>query len=137
MSVSLLCPLLGLSRQAYYDHFRQQTQQAYQLDALLAEVARIRHLLPRLGTRKLYHKLKPFLQQHGWRLGRDSLFALLAQQGLLIRRQQRSKPRTTYSQHSFRRYPNLLIDRTIDAPIRSGWSTLHTCLLHRASPICF
>ena len=64
---------------------------------MLAEVTRLRVLLPRLGTRKLYYKMQPFFQQHGFGMGRDALFALLAEQGLLIRQRSARKPKTTFS----------------------------------------
>lgn len=116
LSVALLCPLLGLTRQAYYAHFRHQTQQAYVVHVVLCEVRRIRVDLPRLGTRKLLYKMRSFLLQHRFRLGRDAFFTLLEQHGLLIRARRRTQPRTTFSGHVFHKFPNLLIDRVIDAP---------------------
>lgn len=116
MSVGRLCRLLGLSRQSFYAFFRHQTQQAFQQELVLAEVVRLRGLLPRLGTRKLHHKLHPFLAQHSIRLGRDALFALLAEQGLLIRRRAARKPKTTLSNHWLRKYPNLVISLVIHRP---------------------
>lgn len=108
--------MLGVTRQAFYGFFRTQTQQALQQELVLGEVTRLRVLLPRLGTRKLYHKLHPFLTQHGIRLGRDALFALLGEQGLLIRRRVSRKPKTTLSNHWLRKYPNLVVDLVINRP---------------------
>lgn len=108
--------MLGVSRQSFYASFRQQTRQAFQHELVLVEVARLRVSLPRLGTRKLYFKMQPFLQQHHISLGRDALFELLAQQGLLIRPRAGRKPKTTQSNHWLRKYPNLLVNQVIDRP---------------------
>lgn len=108
--------LLGVTRQAFYAFFRHQTQQAFQQELVLGEVTRLRVLLPRLGTRKLHHKLQPFLTQHGMGLVRDALFALLGEQGLLIRRRAARKPKTTLSNHWLRKYPNLVIGLVIHRP---------------------
>lgn len=63
--------------------------------------------MPRIGTRKLYHMLEPVLEEHQIRIGRDKLFDLLEDHGLLVRRRKRRKVSTTDSNHPFRRYPNL------------------------------
>lgn len=83
---------------------------------MLAEVTRLRMLLPRLGTRKLYHKMQPFFQQHGFGMGRDALFTLLAEQGLLIRQRSARKPKTTFSNHWLRKYPNLIVSLVVNRP---------------------
>lgn len=64
--------------------------------------------MPRLGGRKLQHMLTPLLAQHGIDMGRDKLFDLLADNGLLVRRRKRRKVATTDSNHPYRRYPNLV-----------------------------
>ena len=108
--------MLGLSRQSFYAFFRTQAQQALQEDLVLSEVARLRLLLPRLGTRKLFYKLQSFLLQHQLELGRDALFELLGRHKLLIRQRPGRKPRTTFSNHWLRKYPNLILDLVIDRP---------------------
>ncbi len=64
----------------------------------------IRQQLPRLGTRKLHHLLKGKHQ-----VGRDRLFALLREEGLLVHRRKKYK-RTTDSSGWIRKYPNLIKD---------------------------
>jgi transposase InsO family protein len=64
-----------------------------------------------MGTRKLYEKLKPFLKDHGIKMGRDALFDLLSVNGMLVRKRKR-KVRTTCSSHWLRKYPNLIKDFT-------------------------
>lgn len=78
-------------------------------------VAQQRKRLPRLGTRKLYHLLRPTLQARGIKLGRDGLFALLKAQGGLIKRRRRYV-QTTMSRHWMRRYPNLVKGLLIHSP---------------------
>lgn len=63
--------------------------------------------MPRLGTRKLYFRLRPQLQAEGIKVGRDKLFCLLGQLGLLIAPRRRYV-QTTMSRHHLRRYPNLV-----------------------------
>ena len=64
--------------------------------------------MPRIGTRKLYYMLTEMLEQHQIKIGRDKLFDLLEEYGLLVRRRKRRKACTTDSNHPFRRYPNLI-----------------------------
>lgn len=87
-----------------------------QEEVVLSEVIRLRVLLPRLGTRKLFYKLQPFLRQHHLELGRDALFDLLGRHQLLIRQRPGKKPRTTFSNHWLRKYPNLIVDLVINRP---------------------
>ena len=64
--------------------------------------------MPRLGTRKLYYMLIETLKEHKIKIGRDKLFDLLEEHGMLLRRRKRRKVSTTDSNHPFRRYPNLV-----------------------------
>jgi putative transposase len=107
-SVNELCLLLGYSRQSYYQGTKLHQRKAYEADLVLAEVNRHRRLQKRLGTRKLLHEMDGFLNDHGFKMGRDALFDLLREYGLLVRRRKRSGPRTTFSRHRFRRYPNII-----------------------------
>ncbi len=72
--------------------------------------------MPRLGTRKLYHMLTETLQKHNIAIGRDKLFDLLADYGLLLRRRKRKRTNTTDSNHPFKRYPNLVRTLTVLRP---------------------
>lgn len=60
-----------------------------------------------MGCRKLLVKLEAFMFDHQIKMGRDSLFDLLAANQLLIRRRNR-RVTTTYSSHWLRKYPNLI-----------------------------
>jgi putative transposase len=68
----------------------------------------IRQQMPRIGTRKLHYMLTDTLQKHSIRIGRDKLFDLLSDYGLLVRRRKRKRTNTTDSNHPFRKYPNLI-----------------------------
>lgn len=48
----------------------------------------------------------PLLQQHGIRIGRDKLFDIIADSGMLIRKRKRRS--TTNANHPYRCYPNLI-----------------------------
>ncbi len=74
-----------------------------------------RNHLPRLGTRKLYHQIKPELEQAGISAGRDVLFNWLREEDLLIRHKRRYVV-TTNSNHWMRKYPNLTKDLRITGP---------------------
>jgi transposase InsO family protein len=68
-----------------------------------------------MGTRKLYCLLQPFLLEHQIKTGRDTLFDLLAANGLLVRKRKR-KIFTTNSKHWFKKYPNLIKNWQPQAP---------------------
>ncbi len=74
-----------------------------------------RRQLPRLGTRKLYYRLKGKLEEQGIKLGRDGLFAYLREHRLLIK-PKRSYTKTTFSKHWMRKHPNLFIDMDVNRP---------------------
>jgi len=112
----VLCSLLGYSRQAYYINIKAYQRSAFEGSLLLAEVARIRRDQPRLGARKLLHKLSGFMQGHHIRIGRDAFFELLRQQGLLVNRRRRKHPKTTFSFHRFHKHPNRITGLVVQQP---------------------
>ena len=71
--------------------------------------------MPRLGTRKLYHLIKPRLCEEQIKCGRDKLFRWLREEDLLIKPKRRYT-QTTNSKHLFRKYPNIAKDMQITAP---------------------
>lgn len=84
---------------------------------LLAEVRRLRVDLPSVGAEILHHQLTHFRQQHSIKMGRDKFAKLLRDNALLIRRKTR-RARTTWSNHAFRKYPNLAKGKKVVAPNR-------------------
>ena len=112
-TTNTLCLLLGYSRQAFYQQKRAVERQVLQQELIIQHVVHIRSTQKRVGTRKLYLMLKPFLVQHDITIGRDSLFELLSGNNLLIRKRKCRVPRTTFSAHWMRKYPNLIIGMAI------------------------
>lgn len=106
-SLSLLCRLLGYTRQAYYQQFRERERVAFAGMLVVGEVERIREKQKRIGTRKLHYMMGTFMREHGIGIGRDALFGLLREHSLLVRRRRTRKPRTTVSCWWRKRYPNL------------------------------
>jgi putative transposase len=104
--IGQLCSLFGYSRQAYYKMINRQEQDNFEACIVLNEVEIIRRDQPRLGVKKLYKKLKDLLPAYGIKMGRDALYDILRENGLLVRKRRRKKPQTTFSFHHFRKYPN-------------------------------
>jgi len=109
-SLSLLCRLVGRSRQAYYQQARELERSVLQDELIVKEVLSIRKSQKYLGGRKLYHVLEAFLDEHSMAIGRDCFFDLLREYGLLVRKRRARKPRTTLSYRGGRRYLNLARD---------------------------
>ena len=114
-SVSLVCECFGLKRDAYYKYRNRSNKRIKKHEKVLALVKEERKDQSRVGTRKLYKTLKPKFITLEIKLGRDSLFDILREENLLIRRK-RSSCRTTNSYHRFHKYSNLIKDMQIDAP---------------------
>lgn len=72
--------------------------------------------MPRIGTRKLHYMLTETLQKHDISMGRNKLFDLLAEYGMLVRRRKRRRISTTDSNHPFRKYPNLIKELQVLRP---------------------
>ena len=66
-------------------------------------------------TRKLHYLLSKEFIDDGIKVGKDKLFDLLREEGLLIKKKRRYT-KTTDSKHWIRRYPNLIKDMTIERP---------------------
>ncbi|WP_020595591.1 IS3 family transposase [Spirosoma panaciterrae] len=117
VSVQTLCGLFGKSRQAWYERQKQNDKSTLQEAMLLAEVRRLRVDLPSVGVEILHHQLAGFRAQQDIKLGRDKFAKLLRDNGLLVRCKTR-RARTTWSDHPFRKYPNLTKGMKVDTPNR-------------------
>lgn len=115
-TLNTLCSLLGYSRQAFYQRKRAAEKEILQGELIVQQVLLIRLRQKRVGTRKLLVMLQPFLQKHKIVIGRDALFALLSANNLLIRKRKRRIPRTTFSDHWFKKHPNLIIGVAVIRP---------------------
>lgn len=101
------CRLLGVTRQAYYQHFWHQEQYVIEDELIVSEVMKIRKNHRHIGGRKLYELLQPFLIEHQIKMGRDRLFDVLSANYLLVKRRKKQTI-TTNSYHRFKKYPNLI-----------------------------
>ncbi|MDY0091034.1 MAG: IS3 family transposase, partial [Flavobacteriaceae bacterium] len=110
-----LCSWFGITRQAYYQNSWKAIDTTIEEELILQQVKQIRVSHPRLGTRKLYDKLQPFMLESSIKMGRDALFDLLSANHLLIRKRKR-RIQTTNSYHWLRKYPNLIRDSVPTAP---------------------
>jgi transposase InsO family protein len=108
--------LLGYSRQSYYQGIKFNQQKAYQADMIIEEVLRYRKHQKRIGTRKLLGEMNGFLAAHRFQIGRDTLFNLLSERGLLVTKRKRRGCITTISKHRFKKYPNIIRDFIPIAP---------------------
>jgi putative transposase len=123
ISLSRLCRLLGITRQAYYQHFWDVSDVTIEHQLILDQVAEIRLIHPAIGGRKLFYLLQSFLLDHQIKIGRDALFDLLAANKLLVRKRRR-RISTTQSHHWLKKYPNLIKDWYPCRPISFGYPTL-------------
>src|SRR5262245_17789290 len=107
ISLARICGWFGITRQAYYQNNREGISTTLREDLIIHQVKSIRKSHPRIGTRKLYEMLQPFMLEHGIKLGRDALFDMLSSHYLLVRKRKR-RIQTTQSCHWLRKYPNLI-----------------------------
>ncbi len=111
-----LCGLFGVTRHAFYDVVWRDRRQSVERAIILELITELRATLKKAGTRKLYEDLQLRLAGKNISIGRDGLFDLLREEGLLIRRRKRRKPSTTNSNHPFPRYSNLAREIVPQAP---------------------
>lgn len=82
---------------------------------VLKLVEHVRKDEPRVGTRKLHHRLQATLDRSGVSVGRDKLFSILRSADELVKTK-RSYQKTTYSRHSYVVSPNRIKDRGAAMP---------------------
>lgn len=91
-------------------------QKAFESDIIIEEVLRYRKNQKRIGTRKLLGEMNSFLSAHHFQIGRDAMFNLLSERGLLVTKRKRRGCITTLSKHRFKKYPNIIRDFIPIAP---------------------
>ena len=124
VSVRRACAKLGMTRQNYYARRRERERRQVDGDLIAQLVRRERMLQPRLGVRKLMHRLKGELARAGIRLGRDRLFEELRQRDLLLKPVRAQYPRTTQSYHNLPVFTNRLKGLEIQKPHEAWVSDL-------------
>ena len=105
--------MVGISRQRHYRSFWITESKRAKADQVIQLVNSLRVMMPRLGTRKLYHMLEPSLQS--LHVGRDKLFRILKANDMLIK-PKRNYRITTDSHHRFRKHKNLIEDMLLEHP---------------------
>jgi len=103
VTVSGLCRIAGISRQGYYRGRQERQRKACDAERVVEAVRRERVVQPRVGTRKL----QSLLHQQGLVVGRDKLFEVLGDKGMLVPPKKKTV-RTTYYDESLPVYRNLL-----------------------------
>ena len=96
-----------------YKEEKREQQQITEATIIIKAVKKIREEQPKIGVRKLQLLLQPVLCKHNIKLGRDGLFDLLREFGLLVKLK-RYKHYTTDSQHQFYKYPNQIKDKQVN-----------------------
>lgn len=116
LTVTVVCRRLGMSRQNYYARHRHRRRR--DVDGLLVVnlVQQERQKQARLGTRKLYHLLKPKLEKAGVKMGRDRMFEELRKRCLLLEPVSAQQPQTTQSYHNLPVFRNKVKDLEVTAP---------------------
>ncbi len=112
LTISYLCTIYNVTRQTYYEYVNRQTKKLLQKEIILQLIKEQKRILPNCGVRKIYHLIKHKLDEKELKCGRDQLFELHREAGLLVKRK-RSYVKTTNSNHPFRKYSNLLKDKEI------------------------
>lgn len=97
--------MFGITKQAYYKRIKSSELKQETNQIILAEVHKIRKLMPQTGTRKLLGHIREVLLERNIKIGRDKLFDLLRINGLLVRKTKRFHI-TTDSKHHFYASPN-------------------------------
>ncbi|MGZ3939968.1 MAG: IS3 family transposase [Flavisolibacter sp.] len=114
--MSEVCGLFGKTRQGWYKQQATVDVEVLEQAIILKHVQELRSNMPHIGVRKLHYLLQPLLMQHNIEIGRDKLFDILADYGLLVRRRKRKKLFTTDSRHPFKKYPNLVKELELSRP---------------------
>lgn len=107
-SIDNLCLVFGYTRQAWYNHLKRSERQVFQEHIVLQKIREIREELPKTGCIKLYKVLNNgFLQALGIAMGRDAVFDLVRENGMLVKSKKRYV-RTTDSFHRYRVHQDLV-----------------------------
>ena len=122
--------MFGISRQVYYRSIKSRKKRQDIASAVLEQVRQVRNQMPQVGTRKLYHLLKPSFRKMS--VGRDKLFLILRSNHMLIV-PKRSYHITTNSHHRFRKHKNLIDKLEVNRP-EQVWVSDITYLGNRENP---
>jgi transposase InsO family protein len=105
-----------MTRQNYYARRKARRRRVVDGELVAQLVQQERQLQPRLGTRKLYHLLKPELEKAGVQMGRDRMFEELRKRALLLEPMPAPYPHTTQSYHNLPVFRNQVRDKQLKGP---------------------
>jgi putative transposase len=109
------CQCFDMHRNAYYK-LKERNDKRKSVESNVMELVKEERIeQSRVGTRKLYKALQPAFKASGIKVGRDCLFEILRDHGMLVKRKKASC-KTTDSYHRFHKYKNLVKDMEIRAP---------------------
>jgi len=114
-SISDICACFEIKRDAYYKFKKRSNLKECRNNIVLELVKQERKDQPRTGTRKLYEVLKPEFKHNNVKVGRDTLFDILRENEMLVKRK-KSYCKTTNSFHRFHKYKNLIKELEITRP---------------------
>lgn len=105
--IKLLYQVFGISKQAFYKRIKSDEKQQFINNKIIEIVQNARKRQPKMGTKKLYDKIRPELNENNIKMGRDALFKILRDNGMLIKKY-KCYHITTDSKHFYYTSPNLL-----------------------------
>jgi hypothetical protein len=111
----MLAEVFGISRQAYYQRENRILNYVKQKDIILELIKPFRKRMYRLGSVKLYGKVKEGMDKMNIKMGRDKFLDLLREENMLIRKK-KNFTKTTNSFHRFRKYKNLIKGLVVKRP---------------------
>lgn len=103
---AVVCRVLGVARSSLYHQ-----PNSVQNEALKTAMQEICAEFPCYG----YRRVTPELRRRGWQINRKRTARMMKIMGLQAKKVVR-KRRTTYSEHSFPRYPNLVESLVVQRP---------------------
>ena len=116
IAVGKVCARLAMTRQNYYKQRKERERRQLQGEVVCQHVLDIRRDHPRIGVRKLRHLLCGKLLAHGMRVGRDRLFGVLRDNGMLVAPYKSKFPKTTRYNPSLPCFANEIRDLAVVRP---------------------
>jgi len=113
--VCAVCRRAGISPQNYYAARKRRREKNVDEKFILELAREERRMQPRIGVRKLHYLLSPTLQEQNIEIGRDRMFEIFRDAGMLVKRKP-SRPKTTNSRHSLPVFHNLMKEVTLKGP---------------------
>ena len=102
LSIEFMCARAGVSRAAYYRHWRGSAPRAEET-GLRDAIQRLALAEPLYG----YRRIGALLRREGWQVNHKRVLRLMREDNLLVLRKRPFVPVTTVSKHGWRIVPNL------------------------------